>query len=72
MTDEKRLKGTVLWFDFRKGFGFCHCPSLGCDVCLHQSAFVGGSKTIFVKKGQEVTFEIEDTKKGPAAIKIEV
>lgn len=60
--------GVVKWFNSSKGFGFITKES-GDDIFVHFSAIEGdGFKTL--KDGQKVNFEIEDTDKGPQAVKV--
>lgn len=59
------LKGTVKWFDAKKGFGFIQRDS-GEDVFVHFSAIKGGGfRTL--NEGQEVTFTVKPGPKGPQA-----
>ena len=60
--------GIVKWFDERKGFGFIEQED-GPDVFVHYS---GISATGFksLNEGDRVTFEVEEGKKGPAAINV--
>lgn len=58
-------KGTVKWFDDKKGFGFIEQEN-GPDVFVHHSA-IQASGFRSLKEGDIVTFDIEQGKKGPAA-----
>jgi len=64
------LRGTVKWFNEKKGFGFIEQES-GSDVFVHFSAIKGdGFKTL--NEGDRVTFDIEQGPKGPSAVNVEV
>lgn len=61
--------GTVKWFDDAKGFGFITPEGGGKDVFVHFSAIQGtGFRTL--SEGQSVSFEIQQTPKGPAAANV--
>jgi len=64
------MKGTVKWFDPKKGYGFI-TKEEGGDVFVHWSALeMDGFKTL--KDGQEVEFEIQEGPKGPQAAHVKV
>ena len=60
------MKGTVKWFNIRKGYGFIEGEN-GRDVFVHRTALPMGT---FIKEGDEVEFEIENTRKGPKAVNV--
>ena len=62
-------QGTVKWFNAEKGFGFIQREE-GDDVFVHFSAIQGeGFKTL--EEGQAVTFDIEESDRGPQATNVE-
>jgi CspA family cold shock protein len=61
-------KGTVKWFNDSMGFGFITRED-GEDVFVHHTSITGnGFKSL--SEGQEVTFDVETTPKGPRAINV--
>ena len=61
----EREKGTVKWFNERKGFGFIERES-GSDVFVHFSSIKdSGFKTL--KDGQVVEFTVVSSEKGENA-----
>ncbi len=62
------MKGTVKWFDPKKGYGFITTEN-GEDVFVHWSAIqTEGFKTL--KENERVEFEIQKGSKGPQAVNV--
>lgn len=62
-------KGTVKWFNEKKGFGFIVDPENGGDVFVHYSVIESdGYRTL--KDGDAVEYEIETDQKGSRAKKV--
>jgi len=60
--------GTVKWFNDKKGYGFIQSED-GQDIFVHHTGINGsGFKTL--KDGDRVTFDITQSKKGPAAVNV--
>jgi len=57
--------GTVKWFSNKKGYGFIEQED-GGDIFVHFSSIeMSGFKSL--AQGDQVTFEIEETDRGPVA-----
>ena len=62
------VKGTVKWFNEKKGYGFLSTED-GDDVFVHYSAIQkDGFKTL--KEGEQVEFETQDGPKGRQAVNV--
>lgn len=62
------MKGTVKWFNAKKGFGFISDEE-GNDVFVHFSALqIDGFKVL--DEGDEVEFEVVNGEKGPQAANV--
>ena len=62
-------QGTVKWFSRVKGYGFITPETGEPDVFVHYSAIQGtGYRNL--ETGQQVTFNVEDSAKGPQAVNV--
>ena len=63
------LKGTVKWFNSKKGFGFIEREDKEKDAFVHASA-VKSAGMGFLNEGDKLEFELEDGPKGPSAVNL--
>ena len=64
------MRGTVKWFNPKKGYGFI-TKDEGGDVFVHYSAIdMDGFRTL--QEGQKVEFDIQNGEKGPQAVNVKV
>ena len=59
--------GTVKFFNDAKGFGFIEPKSGGKDLFVHVTGLVDE-----IKQDDEVTFDIEEGRKGPTAVNVKI
>lgn len=63
--------GVVKWFNSNKGFGFLVDSTTQKDIFVHYSAIMSeGFKDL--AEGQEVTFDVLETERGPQASNVQV
>lgn len=63
------MEGRVKWFNDKKGYGFIETDNEG-DVFVHYSAIQGeGFRSL--QEGDKVTFDIEQSPRGPQAANVE-
>jgi CspA family cold shock protein len=60
-------KGTVKFFNETKGFGFIKTDGSNQDIFVHVSGLIDE-----VRENDEVTFEVEQGRKGPNAVNVEL
>ncbi len=60
------MKGTIKWFNDRKGFGFIEGEDKK-DIFVHRNALEEGTS---LNDGDEVEYEVESSEKGPNAINV--
>jgi CspA family cold shock protein len=63
-----RFRGTVKWFDAKKGFGFVSNESLGDVFCHFSTIRKNGFKKLY--EGDRVRFEVEESDKGLRTLKV--
>ena len=63
------LKGTVKWFNFRKGFGFIEREDKEKDVFVHIIA-VKAAELKNLQESDKLEFTLEDGPKGPSAVNL--
>jgi len=60
------MKGTVKWFNARKGYGFIQCED-GKDVFVHRNDI---PLEIELNENDKVDFKIEKSERGPKATNV--
>ena len=67
--ESTRIRGTVKWFNIKKGYGFITRDS-GDDVFVHYRNIVGDGRRS-ISDGQRVSFIVVDGDKGLQADEVE-
>ena len=69
MTEQN--KGTVKWFDNKKGYGFITPTDGGKDLFVHHTSLqMDGFKTL--SEEQQVSYEVGDSDRGPVATNVTI
>ena len=61
-------KGTVKWFNAKKGFGFISDETCKYEFVHYSGIQSNGFKSL--EEGQEVEFEVIEGQKGPQAVNV--
>ena len=62
-------EGTVKWFNDDKGYGFIEVEGGGKDAFVHVNGLAPGTR---VAEGDRVSFDLEESQKGPQAVNVTV
>ena len=62
------MKGTVKWFNARRGYGFIHDED-GKDIFVHRNDL---NLEVELNENDKVEFKIEKSERGPKAINVTV
>lgn len=65
VSSAKQTRGTVKWFNNKKGFGFIEHEN-GEDVFVHHRSILGSGRK-YLREGQKVNMDIVQSAKGPQA-----
>ena len=65
-----RFSGKVKWFNGVKGYGFIRREGKEKDIFVHFSA-VRNAGLKHLKEGEQLTFEVENSGKGPSAVNLQ-
>ena len=68
--ERKILNGKIKWFNGARGYGFIERKDKEKDIFVHFSA-VKKSGLKYLEEGEQLTFEIKNSDKGPSAINLQ-
>jgi CspA family cold shock protein len=68
----ERIKGRIKWFSRQKRYGFIRREDGTSDVFVHMNEFQSRDDAIWLREGDPVEFEVEQTPKGPSAVEVVV
>ena len=60
------MKGTIKWYNSRKGYGFIEGKDKK-DIFVHHNSIPNGT---YLNEGDQVEYEIEESDKGPQATNV--
>ena len=60
-------QGTVKFFNEEKGFGFIIPTNGGKEIFVHSSGLIDN-----IRENNEVTFDVEEGRKGPNAVNVKL
>jgi len=60
------MNGVIKWYNSRKGYGFIEIED-GKDIFVHRTQVPQGT---FLNEGDKVSFEVEESDKGPQAVNV--
>jgi CspA family cold shock protein len=64
-----KARGKIKWFSAEKGYGFITLLN-GEDIFVHRTGLADGVLPRQLVEGQAVEFEVEETIKGPQAVRV--
>ena len=64
------MKGKVKWYNGDIGYGFIQREDEEKDIFVHSSA-VDSAGLKYLKEGEQLTFEVQETDKGLAAVNLQ-
>jgi CspA family cold shock protein len=65
------MTGTIKNINVERGFGFIRAAD-GTDRFFHYTALRGGTKLSMLSAGMPVTFDHEQSERGPRAVNVEI
>ena len=68
----ERVEGHIKWFDHRKRYGFIQCDDGLPDIFVHLNEFRSAADAYWIRDGDRVKFEVEQSPKGPKAVDVVV